>query len=74
MIQVIPAHMENGSVVPDLELPADVDVRTVSIVVEVVEREGVAPSQPSSSRLFGILRGRKVTRDDYREHLEQKYR
>lgn len=33
-----------------------------------------SPLPPATSALLGSLRGKKVGRDEYRKHLEEKYR
>ncbi len=74
MMQLIPARIENGQVVPMTALPEAGTVRSVSILVEVEE-----VARPSADamlpRLLGLL---KADADDprqaYREYLQGKYR
>ncbi len=83
MTRTIPAHIEDGRVIPDAPLPEE--IRSVAIVVETAE---TPPSiqEPADdgttlgfARLFEMFRGVLLPEDydvkeDYRRYLEEKYR
>ncbi len=76
MVKVIPAHIENGQVVPNEPLPDTSAIAHVSVVLNL---KPTAQNQSTLADLRGILKG-KVTESDedlkreYVEHLARKYR
>jgi hypothetical protein len=75
MVQLIPARIEDGKVVPNLPLPATGAIQSVSILVEVAEPSCQADRAAALSRLRGILKENVGdAREEYRRYLEEKYR
>jgi hypothetical protein len=74
MIKVIPAHLENGHVVPDVPLPEASDIKSVRLLVELADADPVPSAGSIVDRLHGLLRDHDVSEQDYRDYLEQKYR
>ena len=74
MVRLIPARIENGRVIPSEPLPEGAEVRSVTVLVEVVEPELTA-RESTLPRLLGILKTDVPNpREQYRQHLEEKYR
>ena len=75
MVRLIPAHLENGCVVPDAPLPIGSQIRSVAVLVELAEI--AAHPKPSSplQPLAGILKGCPVgdAREEYHDYLDKKY-
>ncbi len=74
MVRIIPAHIEDGRIVPDGPLPEKDKVRSVSIHVEL---SGAMPRQDRGStlpRLLGILKDVDNPKQEYVDYLERKYR
>jgi hypothetical protein len=74
MIKVIPAHLENGHVVPDAPLPEASDIKSVRLLVELSDADVKPRAGSIVDRLHGLLRAHDVSEQDYRDYLEQKYR
>jgi hypothetical protein len=74
MVKVIPAHVENGYVVPDAALPASCQIKSVAILLEVQDTRPPRQGASTFSLLHGILKGYQGDPEaDYRRHLEEKY-
>ena len=78
MIQTIPGKIQNGVVVPMFPLPIENEIRSVSIVLDVVERTDLEQPRPESSLDFflGLLEGTDGGEDpiqEYRNSLEKKH-
>lgn len=74
MVTVISARISDGNVVPDTPLPPADEVRSVSVIVETVDREPGTKRESTLPRLLGLLKGAMVSEGDYVQHLEEKYR
>lgn len=76
MVKVIPAHIENGQVIPESPLPEAAEVRGLSIVVECDVPDSRAVKEAAMSRLVGILKGVDLddAHEDYVQYLIEKYR
>jgi len=73
MVKVIPARIKNGQVIPDVALPPDVEIKQVSILVNVREK---TPAEEGTilSKLVGILKDVEDPREEYGAYLAEKYR
>ena len=75
MIQVIPARIEGGRVVPEVALPAGVEGRSVSVLIEGPEPTTREDRESALARLVGLLKGVDLGTDDaYQTYLTEKYR
>jgi hypothetical protein len=74
MIKVIPAHLENGHVVPDVPLPEESDIKSVRLLVELSGTEANPRGGSIVDRLHGLLKDEPDIEGQYREYLERKYR
>jgi len=73
MVKIIPAHMENGQVIPDAALPPDAEIRKVTILVDLCEK---TPAEEGTivSKLVGILKDVGDPREEYGAYLAEKSR
>ncbi len=74
MVTVIPARITDGNVVPDTPLPPAESVRSVSVVIETADPQPEGKQESTLPRLLGLLKGTRVSPDDYVQYLEEKYR
>jgi len=72
MIRVIPGHIENNHVVPNVPLPETKSVRSVSILLELQEPNS-SPEEGGLQKWFGSLKDTGHLEEDYLDYLEKKY-
>lgn len=75
MVHIIPGRIENGHIVPVGPLPPVAQIRDVSIVLQTDEPDTLRSDKSTFELLYGLARGYSGDpREDYRQHLEEKYR
>ncbi len=81
MVKLIPAHIENGQIVPDAPLPEAASIREVAIQVTLAEPEATAADSGLATsseermsafmRLTGLMKGHFPDDVDYKTLLGQ---
>ncbi len=75
MVKLIPARVENGYVVPLLPLPETSEFLSVSILVELGDRQELPTNIPVMDKWYGVLKEPAGNyEEEYLKYLEEKYR
>lgn len=76
MINVMPAHLEQGRIVTDEHLPDAEDLHSITVLLEFKGTEPRSAKQEAVSRLTGLLKDSENPesfQEDYVRYLEEKY-